>query len=94
MPLFPSFNGCVEGIRDWIHQMELSLKKEHVLGAESQQGASDVTEQLERLENLHKQLLDKRFVDFCTMERKKTQHTKLKCRNVNQCIYHKPLFCP
>lgn len=49
-------------IRDWMQQMELSLRKEQVLGAESQQGASDATEQLERLENLHKEVLAKRFV--------------------------------
>lgn len=63
-PLFPSFNGCVEGMRDWLHQTELSLRKEQNLGAESQQAASDAAEQLERLENLHKELLDKRFVYF------------------------------
>lgn len=65
-PLFPSFNGCVEGMRHWLHQTELSLGKEQSLGAESQQGASDAAEQLERLENLHKELLDKRFVYFGT----------------------------
>lgn len=50
-----------------MQQMELSLKKEQVLGADSQQGASDATEQLERLERLHKELLVKRFVCFCYM---------------------------
>lgn len=63
-PLFPSFNGSVEGMRDWLHQTEFSLRKEQSLGAESQQGASDAAEQLERLENLHKELLDKRFIYF------------------------------
>lgn len=58
-PLLLSFNGCVEGIRDWLKQMDLSLKSEHVLGAESQQGAS---EELERMENLHKELLARRCV--------------------------------
>lgn len=48
-----------------MQQMQLSLKKEQILGAESQQDASDTTEQLERLENLHKELLAKRFVYFC-----------------------------
>lgn len=48
-----------------MQQMQLSLKKEQILGAESQQDSSDTTEQLERLENLHKELLAKRFVYFC-----------------------------
>lgn len=64
-PLFPSFNGHVEGIGDWMQQMQLSLKKEPILGAESQQDVSDTAKQLERLENLHKELLAKRFVHFC-----------------------------
>lgn len=42
--------------------MDLSLKREHVFGAESQQGTSDATEELERMENLHKELLTRRFV--------------------------------
>ncbi|TWW68818.1 Nesprin-1 Enaptin KASH domain-containing protein 1 [Takifugu flavidus] len=58
--LLKNLNGCVEDIRNWLHQTELSLRKEQSLGAESQQGASDAAEQLERLENLHKELLDKR----------------------------------
>lgn len=48
-----------------MQQMQLSLKKEQILGAESQQDASDTTKQLERLETLHKELLAKRFVYFC-----------------------------
>lgn len=48
-----------------MQQMQLSLKKEQILGAESQQDASDTAEQLERLENLLKELLLKRFVYFC-----------------------------
>lgn len=55
----------MEGIRNWMQHMQLSLKKEQILGAESQQDASDSAEQLERLENLHKELLAKRFVHFC-----------------------------
>ena len=42
--------------------MDLSLKSEPVLGAESQQGASDTTEELERMENLQKELLARRCV--------------------------------
>lgn len=60
--LRPSFNGSVDNIRDWLKQMDLSLKSEHVLGAESQQGALDATEELERMENLHKALLARRCV--------------------------------
>ncbi|XP_071335456.1 nesprin-1 isoform X2 [Trachinotus anak] len=58
--LLKNFDECVEGIRDWLKQMELSLKSEPVLGAESQQGAPDTTEELERMENLHKELLARR----------------------------------
>lgn len=57
-----SFDDCVEDIRDWLKQMELSLKSEPVLGAESQQGAPDTTAELERMENLHKELLARRYV--------------------------------
>lgn len=42
--------------------MDLSLKSEPLLGAESQQEASDTTEDLERMENLHKELLERRCV--------------------------------
>lgn len=48
-----------------MQQMQLRLKKEQILGAESQQDASETAEQLERLENLHKELLAKRFEYFC-----------------------------
>lgn len=57
-----SFDDCVEGIRDWLKQMELSLKSEPILGAESQQGTPDTTEELEKMENLHKELLARRYV--------------------------------
>lgn len=62
LPLLPSFNGCVEGIRDWLKQMDLSLKGEYNLGAESQQGVSDAAEELDRVENLHRELLARRCV--------------------------------
>ncbi|XP_039981906.1 nesprin-1-like [Xiphias gladius] len=58
--LLKNFDDCVEDIRDWLKQMELSLKSEPVLGAESQQGAPDTTAELERMENLHKELLARR----------------------------------
>ncbi|KAG7239212.1 hypothetical protein INR49_029965 [Caranx melampygus] len=58
--LLKNFDECVEGLRDWLKQMELSLKSEPFLGAESQQGAPDTTEELERMENLHKELLARR----------------------------------
>ncbi|XP_040920912.1 nesprin-1-like [Toxotes jaculatrix] len=58
--LLKNFDDCVEGIRDWLKQMELSLQSEPVLGAESQQGTPDATEELERMENLHKELLARR----------------------------------
>ncbi|XP_074471039.1 nesprin-1-like isoform X4 [Sebastes fasciatus] len=58
--LLRNFNDCVEGVRDWLKQMDLSLKREPVLGAECQQVAPDTTEELERMENLHKELLARR----------------------------------
>ncbi|XP_047184446.1 nesprin-1 isoform X2 [Scophthalmus maximus] len=58
--LLKNFDNCVEDIRDWLKQMELSLKSEPVLGEESQHGAPDTTEELERMENLHKELLARR----------------------------------
>ncbi|XP_028460432.1 nesprin-1-like [Perca flavescens] len=58
--LLKNFNDCVESIRDWLKQMDLSLRGEPVLGAECQQGAPDTTEELERMENLHKELLARR----------------------------------
>lgn len=61
-PVLHSFNGCVESIRDWLKQMDLCLKSEPVLGPESQQGVLDAAEELERIENLHKELLARRCV--------------------------------
>ncbi len=60
--LLLSFESRVDAIRDWLKQMDVSLKSEPVLGAESQQGASDITEELERMENLHRALLARRCV--------------------------------
>lgn len=57
---FVSFNGCVDGIRDWLKQMELSLKNENVRGVESQRGALDAAEELERTDNFYKDLLARR----------------------------------
>ena len=61
-PLFSRFDDTVEGVRDWLKQMEISLKSEPALEADSQEGAPDTTEELERMENLHKELLAKRYV--------------------------------
>ncbi|CAB1447010.1 unnamed protein product, partial [Pleuronectes platessa] len=58
--LLKNFDNCVEGTRDWLKQMVLSLKREPVFGEESQHGAPDTTEELERMENLHKELLARR----------------------------------
>lgn len=57
-----SFDDTVEGVREWLKQMELSLKSEPVLEADSQQGTTDTTEELERMENLHKELIARRYV--------------------------------
>ncbi|XP_041832720.1 nesprin-1-like [Melanotaenia boesemani] len=59
--LLKNFNDSVEGIRDWLKQMDHHLKNESALGAESQQGSPDITEELERMENLNKDLLARRF---------------------------------
>lgn len=61
-----SFNGCVDGIRDWLKQMELSLKNENVPGVESQRGASDAAEELERTDNFYKDLLARRCTYLLT----------------------------
>ncbi|XP_028253699.1 nesprin-1 [Parambassis ranga] len=58
--LLKNFDDCVEVIRNWLKQMDLSLKSEPVLGAESQQGAPATAEDLERMENLHKELMARR----------------------------------
>nr|XP_019953051.1 PREDICTED: nesprin-1-like [Paralichthys olivaceus] len=58
--LLKNFDNCVEGIRDWLKQMALSLKREPVFGEDSQHGGPDTTEELERMENLHKELLARR----------------------------------
>ncbi|CAJ1078482.1 nesprin-1 [Xyrichtys novacula] len=58
--LLRNFNGCVEAMRDWLKKMDLNLKSKPVLGPESQQGVSDTTEELERIENLQRELLDRR----------------------------------
>ena len=39
LPIPHSFDNCVEGIRDWLKQMVLSLKREPVFGEESQHGS-------------------------------------------------------
>lgn len=56
-----SFDDCVSDLRDWLKQVELDLRSEPVLGAESQHGSPDTTEELQRLENLHKELLERRY---------------------------------
>lgn len=61
---FSSFNGAVDGIRDWLKQMDLSLKSENVPGVESQRGASDAAEELERIDNLYRNLRAKRFASI------------------------------
>lgn len=59
---FLRFEGRVEGLRDWLEQMERSLKREHPLGGEEQPGVPDSTDELERVEEIHRKLLTKRFV--------------------------------
>ena len=61
-PLLSRFDESVDGIRGWLEQVDLDLKKEPVLGVESPQGVPDSTEELERIENLHKELLSRRLV--------------------------------
>lgn len=52
----------MEGLRDWLEQMERSLKREPPLGGEEQPGVPDSTDELERVEEIHRKLLTKRFV--------------------------------
>ncbi|XP_029965559.1 nesprin-1 isoform X1 [Salarias fasciatus] len=58
--LLKNFDDCVDDIRDWLKQMDLSLKSGPLLGTESQQGAPDSTEELEKMENLHRDLIARR----------------------------------
>lgn len=64
-PFLPSFDDCVDGVRGWLKQMELSLRSEPALAAEDQEGAPDSTEELEKMENLHKDLLLRKCVCVC-----------------------------
>lgn len=57
---FVSFNGAVDGIRDWLKQMDLSLKSENVPGVESHRGASDAAEELESIDNFYRNLCARR----------------------------------
>lgn len=52
----------MEQLRAWLQQIEESLKAEPALWGENHQGASDCSEQLERMEELHKELLSRRCV--------------------------------
>ena len=52
----------MSGIKGWLEQLEVSLKKEPVLGPDGQQGALDSAEELERMEGIHKELLQRRCV--------------------------------
>lgn len=56
-----SFNDNVGDVREWLQKMELSLTTEAAVEAESHQGAPDATGELERMENLHKELLARRY---------------------------------
>ncbi|XP_031656062.1 nesprin-1 isoform X1 [Oncorhynchus kisutch] len=58
--LLTEFEGRVEGLRDWLEQMERSLKREPPLGGEEQPGVPDSTDELERVEEIHRKLLTKR----------------------------------
>lgn len=50
----------MDGIREWLKQMDLSLKSENVPGVESQRGASDAAEELERIDNFYRNLRARR----------------------------------
>lgn len=50
----------MDGIRDWLKQMDLSLKSENVPGVEGQRGAPDAAEELERIDNFYRNLRAKR----------------------------------
>ncbi|GAA6068287.1 nesprin-1 isoform X1, partial [Tachysurus ichikawai] len=51
---------CADELRDWLRQMEKSLKKEAVLCGASQPGVPDCSTQLKRVEEIHKELLARR----------------------------------
>lgn len=60
-PLLFSFDDAVGGVREWLKQMGLGLNREPLVVADSQQGAPDTKQELERVENLHKELLERRY---------------------------------
>ncbi|CAL8318022.1 unnamed protein product, partial [Boreogadus saida] len=55
--LLHRFEERVAGIKGWLEQLEVSLKKEPVLGPDGQQGALDSAEELERMETPDSPLL-------------------------------------
>lgn len=57
---FASFNCAVDGIRDWLKQMDLSLKSENLSEGGGQRGASDAAEELERMDNFYRNLRARR----------------------------------
>lgn len=57
-----SLEVCVEELRDWLQQMDESLQKEATLCEASQPGVPDFSTQLKRVEEIHKELLARRFV--------------------------------
>ncbi|CAM9192469.1 unnamed protein product, partial [Lampetra planeri] len=59
-----NFNDNVGDVREWLKKMELSLTSEAAVEAESQRGAPDATEELERMENLHRELLARRRLEW------------------------------
>lgn len=47
--------------REWLKKIDLGLKSEPVVVTESQRGASDPTDELQRIENLNQDLIAQRF---------------------------------
>lgn len=58
---------CVDELRGWLRQMEESLQKEVALCGASQPGVPDFSIQLKRVEEIHKELLARRFVLMFTI---------------------------
>ncbi|KAM4529485.1 nesprin-1 isoform 3-T3 [Fundulus diaphanus] len=58
--LLKNFDDCVANTREWLKKMDLGLKSEPDTVTESQRGASDPTEELQRIENLNKELIAQR----------------------------------
>ncbi len=56
------YETCVVELRDWLQQLEVRLKTDAPLWGESQSAAPDCSEELRRVEEIHRELLMRRYI--------------------------------